>query len=171
VPNRSSENFDLNDAEEKVFEGEMKADDALKNVASIMKVLCSKNPMNGNEFFNNMKEDNPDLMYYIKKNEAQFKSLLYSPVTEEDKKIFKKLYRGTLNNNNNTDSNANVGTTTTTTTSTANKAPVDTPPINEDVKNLTAYGFSLREANEAYEVCGKNFELALNYLLDGNTQK
>jgi hypothetical protein len=81
---------------EKIYEAEIKAGNAVQYVASIMKVLCLKEPQKGKEFFTNLEEDNPHIMSIIKKNEAEFKRLLYSAKTDEDEKIYKMFFKGQL---------------------------------------------------------------------------
>lgn len=137
----TDEDASENISEEKVYEADIKAENAVQYVASIMKVLCLQEPEKGKEFFKNFEEDNPQIMRLIKKNDAEFKRLLYSPKTDQDVEIFKKFYAGQIK---------------------------EVDPDSENIKKLMDYGFPYNKAKEAYNVCDKQFELALNFLLEGN---
>ncbi len=85
---------DITQDEEKICQADIKVEEIPQVVASIMKVICVKNPDLSKKYFENLKNDNPAIMEIIKKEEAVFKKVLYSPVTKLDKKIFKKFYNG-----------------------------------------------------------------------------
>jgi hypothetical protein len=126
---------------EKIIEADIKAENAVRYIASILKVLSLENPIKGKEFFKNFEEDNPQIMNLIKKNDSEFKRLLYSPKTDEDIEIFKKFYKGQVNESN---------------------------PDEDNIKILVDYGFSYKKSKEVYYAFDKQIELALNFLLDGN---
>jgi hypothetical protein len=142
-PIANSHNID--DDEERIYQADIKAENAVKYIASIMKVLCIKSPEKGKEFFKNLEEDNPIIMDLIKKNDSEFKSYLYSPKTDEDQKIYKKFFKGKLNSRN-----------------------LDEESDMENIKKLAEFGFLCEDAKTAYYACGKNFNSALNFLLEGN---
>jgi len=141
-PNTYTHNID---DEERIYEADIKAENAVKYIASIMKVFCIKSPEKGKELLKNLEEDNPIIMDLIKRNDAEFKSYLYSPKTYEDEKIYKKFFKGKLNSQN-----------------------LDEESDLENIKKLAEFGFLREDAKTAYYACGKNFNSALNFLLEGN---
>ena len=56
----------------------------LRKNASILKVLCHKDPNKLITLLNNIKEKQPDLYNLIKDNEQEFKRLLVEPINQED---------------------------------------------------------------------------------------
>lgn len=145
------EDFDLNNQinEEKIYEADIKAENAIKYVASIMKVLTMKSPEKGKEFFKNLEEDNPQIAYLIKKSEAEFKTYLYSTITKEDEEIYNKFFKGGLKDDVNNQEQ---------------KIDLDL----ENINKLVELGFKFEDAKQAYYACDKKFESALTLLLEGN---
>ena len=138
--------------EEKVCHADIKVDDVPHVVASIMKIMCKKNPEESQRYFEELKANNPAIMHVLKKEEAKFKNFLYSPITKVDKKIFKDFYNGK-------DMNSYLAN--------IEEEPV-VDKVNPDIENLIAMGYTRQQAEEAYFICENNFDLALNYLLDNN---
>lgn len=158
-PNNVQSNIQTNsnlqdDNEEKIYEADIKAENAVQYMASIMKCLCLREPEKGKEFFKNLEQDNPQIMFLIKKNESEFKRLLYSPKTLEDQKIFKKFYKGKLKEEKIDSSN----------TGQSQVANDD----EENIRKLMEYGFTYKNSKDAFFSCDKKFDLALNFLLDNN---
>jgi hypothetical protein len=138
--------------EEKVCHADIKVDDIPHVVASIMKIMCKKNPEESQRYFDELKANNPAIMHVLKKEEAKFKNFLYSPITKDNNKIFKDFYNGK-------DMNSYL-------TGVEEEQVVN--KINPDIENLIAMGYTRQQAEEAYFICESNFDLALNYLLDNN---
>jgi hypothetical protein len=143
------------DNQEKIYEADIKAENAVQYMASIMKCLCLREPEKGKLFFKNLQDDNPQIMFLIKKNESEFKKLLYSPKTEEDVKIFKKFYKGQLKEEKVESSNQN-------------QSQVNSNDDEENIRKLMEFGFTYKNSKDAYLSCDKIFDLALNFLLDNN---
>jgi hypothetical protein len=135
--------------EEKICQTDIKVDEVPQVVASIMKVICKRNPEASQRYFEQLKADNPAIMLVIKKEEAKFKNILYSPVTKTDQDIFKKFYNGE-------DMNSYLATI----------EEKEETVVNGDIEDLIAMGYTRKQAEEAYFICENNFDLALNYLLD-----
>jgi hypothetical protein len=153
--------------EEKQCEADIKVEEIPQVVASIMKIMCLKDPNGVKKYFEQLKNDNPQVYNVIKSKEADFKKLLYSPITKLDRRIYRKFYKGEdLNDldrqgssgenlsNVNTGSDNNVVNNT------------ETSPDEINIQNLMAFGFNRKKAEEAYFICDRNYELAMNYLLD-----
>jgi hypothetical protein len=136
--------------EEKICQADIKVEEVPQVVGSIMKVMCKKNPEMSQKYFEELKADNPAIMNVLKKDEAKFKKILYSPINSVDNKIFRKFYNGE-------DMKTYLEG--------LDDVQIE---VNPDIENLIANGYTRQQAEEAYFVCDKNFDLALNYLLDNN---
>jgi hypothetical protein len=142
------------DDEDTLYEAKLTPDNVVRYVASIMKVLCLKSPQKAKDFFKNLEVDNPAIMSIIKKNEAEFKSLLYSQKTDQDVKIYKQFFKGELTED------PPIKSVNPQTSSGASEEDV------ENIKKLQEYGYGFNEAREAYYACEKQIDLALNFLLE-----
>ena len=125
-------------------------DDELKKNASILKILCHRNPNKIFSLMNNIKIKSPALLDKIKQHEEEFKNLLVSPITQEDLNNFNAVHQGLLNR---------VGRRGPTINLTREEA--------EAIKRLENLGnFSHAEVIQAYIACDKNEELTANYLFE-----
>lgn len=136
---------------EKIIETEIKAENAVKYIASIMKILSLYDANQGKEFIKIFEKDNPQVMAIIKKNHQEFTNLLYAPKTKEDVKIYKKFYHSQINEASLSEQDENI--------------------IEEEINKLIEYGFDYYKSKEAYIMCNKNINKALNYLLDNEQYK
>jgi hypothetical protein len=153
--------------EEKQCEADIKVEEIPQVVASIMKILCVKNPDESKKYFEQLKTDNPQIIQVIKSKEAEFKKILYSPVTKLDRRIYRKFYKGEDVNElrNRKSSNEDISNIVTDVND-INNANVNISQDEQNVQNLMAFGFDRSKAEEAYFVCDKNYEVAINYLMD-----
>jgi len=123
-------------------------DDDLKKNASILKILCHKDPNKIFSLMDNIKNKSPNLLNKIKQHEEEFKNLLVSPITREDINVFKafqqRLARG------------------------SRRPQIKlTREESEAIKRLENLGnFSHTEVIQAYIACDKNEELAANFLFE-----
>ena len=123
-------------------------DDDLKKNASILKILCHKDPNKIFSLMDNIKNKSPNLLNKIKQHEEEFKNLLVSPITREDINVFntfqQRLARG------------------------ARRPQIKlTREESEAIKRLESLGnFSHTEVIQAYIACDKNEELAANFLFE-----
>ncbi len=160
---------DQEEREEKIVEANIRPENAVKYIASIMKVLSIKDPNAGREFIKNFEEDNPAIFKIIKSKNEEFKKYLYSPKTDEDVKIYKKIYGGDMNEgcdgNNVKSSDSHTNNSNLNSNSTF-KDDISTED-KDNINKLTEFGFEYNKAKQAYFVCDKNFELALNFLYEG----
>ena len=120
----------------------------IKN-ASIIKILCQRNPNKIISLLNNIKLRSPELLNKIKKDEEDFKNYLISPITQEDIDNFRNIQQ------------------------TLRTGGVRRPQIqltkeeSEAVQRLKQLGnFSQAEVIQAYFACDKNEELTANFLFE-----
>lgn len=120
----------------------------IKN-ASIIKILCQRNPNKIISLLNNIKLRSPELLNKIKQHEEDFKNYLISPITQEDIDNFRNIQQ------------------------TLRMGGVRRPQIqltkeeSEAVQRLKQLGnFSQAEVIQAYFACDKNEELTANFLFE-----
>lgn len=120
----------------------------IKN-ASIIKILCQRNPNKIISLLNNIKLRSPELLNKIKQHEEDFKNYLISPITQEDLDNFRNIQQ------------------------TLRTGGVRRPQIqltkeeSEAVQRLKQLGnFSQAEVIQAYFACDKNEELTANFLFE-----
>ena len=120
----------------------------IKN-ASIIKILCQRNPNKIISLLNNIKLRSPELLNKIKQHEEDFKNYLISPITQEDLDNFRNIQQ------------------------TLRMGGVRRPQIqltkeeSEAVQRLKQLGnFSQAEVIQAYFACDKNEELTANFLFE-----
>lgn len=65
----------------------------LKNISSIVKILCHNNPSQLQNILLTLQQSSPELIELIKQNEDEFKTLIQQPITEEDIRAFNEFNR------------------------------------------------------------------------------
>lgn len=159
--NLNFDNFDLSDP------------NALTKIASCIKVLISHDPSILQDIMLDLEETNPEILDFIKDNETQFKELMSQEVNEDDFKVA-ELLGITTNVHHDVDHDdedlsyvpGNDGHNSN------NNNPLSeiTKDFNdkdrESIKNLAALGFSEIDAIQAYLACGKNEEMAAEFLFN-----
>ena len=65
-------------------------DDPVKNVASIAKIICQRDPSGLTSLLQNIQQNDPDLMNLIKQREEEFKTFLEQPITNEDYRVLQR---------------------------------------------------------------------------------
>jgi hypothetical protein len=152
---QNNENEEIEE-EEKVYEADLKPENAIQTIASIIKIACLNDPERGPEILKQFQNDNPSLKTLLLRNQDHFKSLLYSPKTKEDEEIFKKFYHGQMKNNSEP--------------STSEHRSRSKEELSEtDKSNITTMvemGYPEKAVKEIYFACGKDITKAINYLLN-----
>ena len=121
----------------------------LKRYASLLKVVCNKEPEKILDILDTLKQKNPALINILSQHEEQFKNLLVSPVTQQDIDTY-KLIENEM---------GGLGQRTVRINLTAEER--------EAINRLKALGdFSESDVIQAYIACDKNEELAANYLFE-----
>jgi len=121
----------------------------LKKNASIMKIVCQRDPNKIISILNNMKDRDPNTLNLIKQHEEEFKRLLVSPISQEDITIFRN-FQQELRTRRTGGVKINL-----------------TKEESEAVKRLQDLGnFSKSEVLQAFIACDKNEELTANYLFE-----
>ena len=121
----------------------------LRQNASIIKIVCQRNPNKIFSILNNMKEKSPHLFNLIKQHEQEFKNLLVSPISQEDITIYRNFQQEVRG-----------------------RRPGGlqirlTKEESDAVKRLKELGnFSQDEVLQAFIACDKNEELTANYLFE-----
>ena len=135
-------------------------DDPVKNVASIAKIICQRNPAGLTGFLQNIQQNDPDLMNLIKQREEEFKTFLEQPITNEDYRV---LQRFSQELGIGTGIGSGSGTGSGRGQTRINLTPQDAEVITR-LKNLG--NFSDSEVIQAYFACDKNEEMTANYLFE-----
>ena len=123
-------------------------DEELRINASLIKLMCARDPNKIISILNSMKEKTPHLLNKIRQHEEDFKRLLVSPINQEDLENFRMFEQ-------------RIGP--------GRRQPElrltreETEAINR-LKNLG--NFSQAEVIQAYFACDKNEELTANYLFE-----
>ena len=121
----------------------------LKKNASIMKIVCQRDPNKIISILNNMKDRDPTTLNLIKQHEEEFKRLLVSPISQEDITIFRN-FQQELRARRAGGVKINL-----------------TKEESEAVKRLQDLGnFSKSEVLQAFIACDRNEELTANYLFE-----
>ena len=122
----------------------------LKKNASIIKIICHKEPSKIISILNNIKEKQPDLFNEIKENEQEFKNLLVAPINQEDLDTFRSFSQEIRGG--------------------PRPGQVEirfTKEESDAIKRLKELGnFDQSEVIQAFIACDKNEEMAANYLFE-----
>jgi UV excision repair protein RAD23 len=140
-------------------------DDPVKNVASIAKIICQRNPSGLTNLLQNIQQNDPDLMNLIKQREEEFKTFLEQPITNEDYRVLQRFSQelgiggmgGGLGSGSGSGSGSGRGQIR------LNLTPEDKEAITR-LKNLG--NFSDADVIQAYIACDKNEEMTANYLFE-----
>lgn len=65
----------------------------IKNISSIVKVLCYNNPSQLQNILVSLQQSSPEIMELIRENEDEFKNLIQQPITDEDVRAFQEFNR------------------------------------------------------------------------------
>jgi len=138
----------------------------LKNIASLVKILCQNDPSKFQNLLMSLQQTSPEIVELISEHEAEFKELIQAPITEEDIVNFQAFNQG---------AGAMGGMP-------GQSAGVQRPASGENVirlskeefeavNRLKELGFNERESVQALFACDKNEELAANFLMEHKIQE
>lgn len=141
---------------------------ALSNIASIVKVIINEDPSMLESLLGEIEESNPEIIEFIKEREQEFKSLIESPITEEDVLRFNNLMPGAgeepINMENLEDMLVH--------SQGAQNSQFDPSTLNltesekAAVERLKDLGFPEIDVLQAYIACNKDEMQAANFLLE-----
>lgn len=150
-----------NGAEEEGEEGSTSTSSALRNIASLFKVVCQGDPSKFQGLLMNLQQQSPEIVEMISEHEEEFKQLIQAPISEEDLRNFQSFNAGMMGQGGQGMPGGQGGQ----------------PRGGENVIRLTKeefdavnrlkeLGFNEREAAQAYLACDKNEEYAANFLME-----
>lgn len=125
----------------------------VQKVASIVKVICSRDPSALQVILQNIQQNDPNLFQQIKDNEAEFKELLTKPLDDNDMQCF-------LQYNREIEGGESGGA------SSGNRIRLSKED-EEAIKRLMELGnFDKADVLQTYFACEKNEEMAANMLFE-----
>jgi UV excision repair protein RAD23 len=148
----------------------------LKNISSIVKVLCYNNPSQLQNILFTLQQSSPELIELIKENEDEFKTMIQQPITEEDIRAFNEFNRqaglggagaeGELGG-----AGASAGAEGEVFQQGGRNYIKLSKQDYDAVNKLKELGFSETDALQAYFACDKNEEMAANLLWENKLRE
>lgn len=141
---------------------------ALRNIASLVKILCQNDPSKFQNLLMSLQQTSPEIVELIQEHEAEFKELIQAPITEEDIRNFQAFNQGAGMGAMPGQGPQGAGG--------AQRAGAEnvirlTKEEFEAVNRLKELGFNEREAVQAFFACDKNEELAANFLMENRIRE
>jgi len=146
----------------------------LKNISSIVKVLCYNNPSQLQNILLTLQQSSPELIELIKENEEEFKALIQQPITEEDIRAFNEFNRQAGLGGAGAESElagAGAGPEGEGFQQGGRNYIKLSKQDYEAVNKLKELGFSETDAVQAYFACDKNEEMAANLLWENKLRE
>ena len=144
----------------------------LKNISSIVKVLCYNNPSQLQNILLTLQQSSPELIELIKENEDEFKGLIQQPITEEDLRAFNEFNRQTQGGlAGESELGGNVGEGEVYQGEGGRNYIKLSKQDYDAVTKLKELGFEENDAVQAYFACDKNEELAANLLWENKLRE
>lgn len=151
---------------------------ALKNIASVIKVIVKEDPSMLQELLAEVEEYNPQIINFIREKGDEFKELMSKPPTEEDYRMYQSIIGGGSSQFQvvNNDQDIIMGDD-----DYEDEEGEDDGPFQEIMKdfsdkdrecinNLVSLGFAKGDAVQAYIACDKNETDAANFLFQDKNQ-
>jgi len=142
---------------------------ALRNIASLVKILCQNDPSKFQNLLLSLQQTSPEIVELIQEHEAEFKELIQAPITEEDIRNFQAFNQsaGMMGGMQGAQGAQSAG---------AQRAGSEnvirlTKEEFDAVNRLKELGFNEREAVQAFFACDKNEELAANFLMENRIRE
>lgn len=140
----------------------------LKNIASLVKVLCQNDPSKLQSIMIALQQNSPEIVELIQQNENEFKALIQTPISEEDIRNFQTFGQGAgVGGEQGRQQSQGMGRQP----QAGENVIRLTKPEFDAVNNLKELGFNEREAVQAYFACDKNEELAANFLMENRIRE
>jgi UV excision repair protein RAD23 len=160
----------LNDDEDEEMEGGdgSSGSSALRNIASLFKVLCQGDPTKFQGLLMNLQQTSPEIVELIQEHESEFKELIQAPITEEDIRNFQAFNQsagGMMGQG------GHMGHHSQSQSRGGDNVIRLTKEEFEAVNRLKELGFDEREAAQAFLACDKNEEYAANFLMENRIRE
>jgi UV excision repair protein RAD23 len=144
----------------------------LKNISSIVKILCYNNPANLQNILLTLREHSPEIIELIKQNEDEFKALIEQPINDEDMRAFQDFNRQSQG----AFGGANEGSSTSTdpqiSQGQGGRNYIKLSKHDYDaVGRLKELGFNETDSLQAYFACDKNEDMAANLLWENKLKE
>ena len=142
---------------------------ALKNIASLVKILCQNDPSKFQNLLLSLQQTSPEIVELIQEHEAEFKELIQAPITEEDIRNFQS-FNQSAGMGGMPGQGAQGAGTGAQRAGSENVIRLSKEEF-EAVNRLKELGFNEREAVQAFFACDKNEELAANFLMENSIRE
>lgn len=157
----------LNEAPEEESDDSNTASSALRNIASLFKVLCQGDPSKFQGLLMNLQQQSPEIVEMIQEHEQEFKELIQAPITEEDIRNFQS-FNNSAGMMGQGQGQGGLGQ--------GHPRPGEnvirlSKEEFDSVNRLKELGFSEREAAQAFLACDKNEEYAANFLMENKIRE
>jgi UV excision repair protein RAD23 len=132
----------------------------LKNIASVVKIICYNNPSQLQSILLNLQQTSPEIMDLIRENEEEFRNLISQPITDDDLRAFREFSnqaRGEAGLEPHGSEGESQGAQ-------GRNVIKLTKQDYDAVSRLKELGFSEMDAVQAFFACDKNEDAAANFL-------
>ena len=147
---------------------------ALKNIVSLVKILCQGDPNKFQSLLMNLQQSSPEIVEMIQEHEATFKELIQAPITEEDVRNFQSFNNseGAMGQGGQEGFPGGQSSSTSGQQPRAGESVIRLTKEEFDSANrLKELGFNEREAAQAFLACDKNEEYAANFLMENKIRE
>jgi UV excision repair protein RAD23 len=135
----------------------------LRNIASVVKVLCYNNPSQLQNILLTLQQNSPELMELIRENEEEFKGLIQQPITDDDVKAFQD-FNQQARGGQGGQGQGQGGEPGVSRTQDGREVIRLSKQDYDSVGRLKEMGFSEMDSVQAFFACDKNEEMAANLL-------
>lgn len=171
LSNGIPENLPVGEEDVEEGAGEQSENSALRNIASLVKILCQNDPSKFQNLLLSLQQTSPEIVELIQEHEAEFKEMIQAPITEEDIRNFQAF------NQSASMMGGMPGTQAGGESGSSSRGPHGETVIRltkeefDAVNRLKELGFNEREAVQAFFACDKNEELAANFLMENRIRE
>lgn len=140
----------------------------LKNIASVVKILCLNNPSQLQSILLGLQQTSPELMDLIRDNEDEFKNLISQPINDDDMRAFQEFNRQARSESGLDRQGSGLDQPQ---EGQGRNVIKLTKQDYDAVGRLKELGFSEMDAVQAYFACDKNEDAAANFLWENKLRE